>query len=166
MVHYTSLMRSIRPVARVWMAAAIVAAAGSALTGQKAGDAFRTRDGQPDLQGTWRFATITPIERPAEFADKSFLTVEEAKAYQARRLAALDLDNPVGARAGLNGPSVNEFWSERGELALVAGRFPTSLVVDPVDGRIPPFTSARQARTALRGDVRRRGEGAEAFTAS
>jgi len=25
-------------------------------------------DGQPDLQGVWNFSTITPLERPAEFA--------------------------------------------------------------------------------------------------
>jgi hypothetical protein len=61
---------------------------------------------------------------------------------------------------------VNEFWSERGELAFVAGRFPTSLVVDPVDGRIPPTTSDHRARAAARAEVRRLGAGPEAFTSS
>ena len=28
----------------------------------------RTPDGQPDLQGAWSFATITPLERPSEYA--------------------------------------------------------------------------------------------------
>jgi hypothetical protein len=113
----------------------------------------------------WRFHTITPLERPAEFADKPFLTRQEASAYQTRRLAALNLDTS-SVRAGLNGPSVNEFWSERGELAFVAGRFPTSLVVDPTDGRIPPVTSERRAKTALRAEVRRKAMGLEAFTSS
>jgi hypothetical protein len=158
-------MRAIGLSARVGLAAALAALAGPVLVGQRAGEAFRTRDGQADLQGVWRFSTITPVERPAEFADKPFLTPQEASAYQAMRLAALNLDTGP-ARAGLNGPSVNEFWSERGELALVAGRFPTSLVVDPPNGRIPPFTSERQARTALRTEVRRQGAGAEAFTPS
>ena len=38
----------------------------------------KTPDGQPDLQGTWTNATITPFERPAELADKPVLTPEEA----------------------------------------------------------------------------------------
>jgi hypothetical protein len=158
-------MGSIGWSARVGIAATIAAIAGSALSGQRANEAVRVRDRQPDLRGVWRFATITPVERPAEFADKPFLTPQEASAYQARRLAALNLDTSP-ARAGLNGPSVNEFWSDRGDLALVAGRFPTSLVVDPADGRIPPFTAARLARVALRADIRRQAAGAEAFSPS
>ena len=157
-------MRSVGWSARIGIVAALAALAGSALSGQRDREAVRTPDGQPDPQGVWRFSTITPLERPAEFADKPYLTPQEASAYQARRLAALNLDGP--ARAGLAGPSVNEFWSERGELAMVAGRFPTSLVVDPPDGRIPPFTSAREARAALRAQVRARGAGPAAFTSS
>ena len=34
----------------------------------------RTPDGQPDLQGIWTNATITPFERPSEVAGKEFLT--------------------------------------------------------------------------------------------
>jgi len=34
----------------------------------------RTPDGQPDLQGVWTNATITPLERPVELAGKEFLT--------------------------------------------------------------------------------------------
>src|SRR5216117_3986802 len=34
---------------------------------------LRTPDGQPDLQGIWSFATITPLERPAELAGRSSL---------------------------------------------------------------------------------------------
>src|SRR5439155_14951943 len=40
----------------------------------------RTVDGRPDLQGIWTNATITPLERPREFAGKEFLTEEEAAA--------------------------------------------------------------------------------------
>ena len=121
-------------------------------------------NGEPDLQGVWRFSTITPLERPVEFADKPFLTSDEANAYRTTRLADLNLD--TGQRTGLNGPSVNEFWSERSDLVMVSERFPTSLVVDPPDGRIPSLTSARQAQLALRAEVRRRGAAAEAFSVS
>src|SRR4051794_38724008 len=45
----------------------------------------RTADGHPDLQGYWTNATFTPLERPAEFAGKEFLTEAEALAYQQKR---------------------------------------------------------------------------------
>jgi hypothetical protein len=144
----------------------IAGLAGTALSGQRASQTLRTPEGRPDLQGVWRVDTITPLERPAEFADKPFLTPQEASAYQARRLAALNLDTSP-ARAGLAGPSVNEFWAgDRGELAVVAGRIPTSIVVDPADGRIPPLTGARRAKQASRLEVRRLGASAAAFNTS
>jgi hypothetical protein len=147
-------------------AAAVAVLIGPQLFGQGAVDErFRTRDGLPDLQGVWRFSTITPLERPGEFADKPFLTTDEAKVYQERRLAALNLDKS-SERAGLSGPSVNEFWSERDDLVTVGGRFPTSLVVDPPNGRIPQLTSDRQARVAERAAARLLGVGPEAFSSS
>ena len=42
----------------------------------------------PDLQGTFDVATMTPLERPAEFKGRAKLTPEEAKAmeeYEAKR---------------------------------------------------------------------------------
>lgn len=32
----------------------------------------RRADGQPDLEGVWSSATLTPLERPPEFAGKPF----------------------------------------------------------------------------------------------
>ena len=54
----------------------------------KAVEPPRTEHGHPDLQGTYTFRTITPLQRPAELADKATLTVEEAAewaAYENRR---------------------------------------------------------------------------------
>src|SRR5262252_7838273 len=42
----------------------------------------RTPDGRPDLQGTWTNNTATPLTRPAEFAQKRYLTPEEAKEFE------------------------------------------------------------------------------------
>ena len=39
----------------------------------------RTTFGTPNSEGIWDFATITPFERPAQFAGKEFLTEAEAK---------------------------------------------------------------------------------------
>ena len=41
----------------------------------------RTPDGHPDLQGTWTNATLTPMERPPEFAGKLTLTAEPALGF-------------------------------------------------------------------------------------
>ena len=42
----------------------------------------RTADGHPDLQGTWSFATLTPMERPANLAGKEFFTEKEAADFE------------------------------------------------------------------------------------
>ena len=38
---------------------------------------FRTPWGEPDLQGIWSYASITPLQRPSELAGREFLTEEE-----------------------------------------------------------------------------------------
>ena len=53
----------------------------------------RAVDGHPDLQGVWNFSTITPLERPAEFADREFLTDAEAAQYEARTVQRNNRDN-------------------------------------------------------------------------
>src|SRR5260370_2765168 len=42
----------------------------------------RTPDGQPDLQGVWTNATLTPFERPPELAGKATITEQEAAALE------------------------------------------------------------------------------------
>src|SRR5690242_18990795 len=39
-------------------------------------NAARASGGHPDLQGVWGFATITPLQRPRDLADKAELTAE------------------------------------------------------------------------------------------
>src|SRR5262244_2420153 len=43
-------------------------------TAQKTWAPAKTPGGQPDIQGVWTFATITPLERPANLAGKQFFT--------------------------------------------------------------------------------------------
>ena len=43
--------------------------------------------GEPDLQGTWTNATLTPLERPANMTDKRYYTKEEAAAAEKRATA-------------------------------------------------------------------------------
>ena len=46
----------------------------------------RTPWGDPDLQGIWTYATMTPLERPRDLASKPVLTADEAAAYERRPL--------------------------------------------------------------------------------
>jgi len=114
----------------------------------------RTEVGQPDIGGVWNFSTITPLERPAQFAGRSFMTAEEAAEFERRRFQAID--QPLG-----DGPAIDAFWLERGRLATVNDLYPTALVVDPPDGRIPPLTPEAQQRIAERSEANRRTEGPE-----
>ena len=88
--------------------------------------------GVPDLGGIWTNATLTPLERPDSLAGKTALTAEEAaelEVQSAERRAASDrfITGNVG--------SYNQFWMDSGK--TVVGNRRTSLVVDPLDGRIP-----------------------------
>jgi hypothetical protein len=106
----------------------------------------RLANGQPDLQGIWSFSTATPLERPADLADKEFLTPEEAAAY-AKKVVA---DRNKDAR-GQNAQSdveaaYNDFWWDQG--TEMGGNRRPSLVIDPRDGRIPALTPAGAKRAA------------------
>jgi hypothetical protein len=104
----------------------------------------RTADGQPDLQGVWTNPTLTPLERPTEFAGKEFLTEQEAADYVRRTLQRVNSDRRDGGAQVDVDRSYNEFWRDRGN-NLVADRR-SSLIVDPPDGRVPPLTPAAQKR--------------------
>jgi hypothetical protein len=113
----------------------------------------RTPDGHPDLQGVWSFATITPLERPAEFAGKEFLTEQEAATYEKRRLQEMNQDRRDGTATADLARAYNDFWWDRGTKVVSTRR--TSLVIDPTDGRIPAQTPEVQRRNAARAEARR-----------
>jgi hypothetical protein len=101
--------------------------------------------GDPDLQGIWNFGTITPLERPDEYGDREFLTPEEvARLNQESETRAdvrpEDRDRDVGL-------AYNQVWWDRG---LALNR--TSLIVDPPNGKLPPYTDEGRRRVAALGD--------------
>jgi hypothetical protein len=135
----------------------------------------RTADGHPDLQGVYEIATITPLERPAQFGNRPNLTREEAAAMetyeqqrQVKNDAPLAADRgapPVGgdtsqpksyleflerAGGGVVG-GYNNFWLAGGtQVITVNGEKRSSIIVDPPDGHIPQMTpEARRRRQAL-----------------
>jgi hypothetical protein len=105
----------------------------------------RSPDGRPDLQGIWGFATLTPLQRPKEFADKEVLTAQEKANLEEKAVREQFVDRPPPPG---NPGSYNRFWNDSGTTAVATNR--TSLIVDPPDGRVPPLTPHGKAReTAL-----------------
>ncbi len=70
----------------------------------------RTPWGHPDLQGTWDNHSITPLERPARFAGREFLTQEEVAELEKRAIQ----ENTDEARSAL----VPEARNRQGEVEL------------------------------------------------
>jgi len=99
------------------------------------------------IEGTWNFSTLTPLERPAEFAGRATVTDAEADAWVAQNLERNNRDRRDGGAGVDVARAVNDYWFDRGEdLALNRGRRMTSLIIDPPDGRLPPMTADAQKR--------------------
>jgi hypothetical protein len=100
----------------------------------------------PDLQGIWDFRSATPLERPARFAGKEFMTPAEVAEYERLALEREDGRPPDDARTE---QSVHPaWWLDYGKTVVKTGR--TSLIVDPPDGKIPALTPEGQQRLAAR----------------
>lgn len=128
-----------------------VVAVGSIVNGQsassKASPPVRTPWGDPDLQGRWTGSTITPLQRPKEFADKPILTAEEATALEARARSR----NAAEPDASAGDPGTyNQIWFDPSSAVVPDRR--SSLIVDPPDGRIPftPDARAHDQRSSAR----------------
>jgi hypothetical protein len=121
---------------------------------RKIGTVSRTPDGQPDLQGIWSYATLTPLERPRELAGKEFFTEKEVADYEKSLLDKNNRDRRDGGAEADLARSYNVAWSDSGTHIVKTRR--TSLIIDPPDGRMPAFTPETQKREAARAEDRRR----------
>jgi hypothetical protein len=112
---------------------------GTAPAPQAAGS---TAWGDPDLQGIWTDVYETPLQRPAQYAGREFLTDEEVAELDRQRSALLRRNHrePRGSERDVSGAYNAVFESVR-----PTGRR-TALIIDPPDGRIPPYTPEARAR--------------------
>ena len=115
--------------------------------GQKTWTTPRTPDGRPDLQGIWNNATLTPLERTAEYAGRPVLNEKEAADFEKSVLSDVDADRRDGAALADVNRAYNEFWRDRGRITPDRR---TALIIDPPDGRVPPLTPAAQKLAAER----------------
>lgn len=156
---------------------------GSAPSSAQKSDIPRTPSGRPDISGTYDLATLTPLQRPASFGDSLFLTKEQALEIEKTEQEAIAKGakqsdpnreapseggaSPVGlgeeAREGLGAGNVggyNNFWIDRGDSVVeVDGKFRTSIISDPKNGRYPPLTKEAMAAFANLRDFFRPNDG-------
>ena len=127
---------------RMFAGAAASASVGALLTATAIGQsAPRTSWGDPDLQGVFTFATITPLERPDDMGE--FLTDEEARGFEETTARArVDRPPPPGSTG-----SYNRFWVDYGTRIVDTNR--ASLITD-ASGKLPPLTPRTAERQAAR----------------
>ncbi|MBT2133150.1 hypothetical protein KK137_02285 [Croceibacterium sp. LX-88] len=98
----------------------------------------KTSWGDPDFRGTWPINDVAelPVNRPEQYGNRFFKTEEELAAEQARateletRYAKEEKEETIGTG----------HWIE-----YLAGARRTSMVIDPVDGKLPAMTPQAEA---------------------
>jgi len=114
-------------------------------------------DGHPDLEGTWVSKSATPLERPKQLEGRTSLTdaeVAEFKRRAERLFHSGNNDFAAGDNAFLavleNPDHYKSPTATGGADHMIELEFDnrTSLIVDPPDGKIPPFTPEAQRRRA------------------
>jgi hypothetical protein len=123
----------------------------------------RTLWGDPDLQGEWTSEGEygVPIERPAQFATRQFLSdqeyakrLDDVRQRDERDLARVDVLS--GKVEGPNAPIPH--WREYNTTSRR-----TSLIVDPPDGRLPPRTPQARPLPVQRCGSLQRGEPCDSY---
>jgi hypothetical protein len=99
-------------------------------------EAPRTQWGLPDLQGVWNFSSNVPMQRPEEFGEQQFPTGDEIRAAQGQRFSLGSTDAPTRSASGVEDFYNDTIWMEK---IRGAGNVRTSLIVFPLNGRIPPL---------------------------
>ncbi len=113
----------------------------------------RTPSGKPDFSGNYDISSLTPYQRPVSYGDRLYLTEEEVQSLRDREMGiraadATESDPERGPpQAGGNIGSYNDFWFDRGNDGMsIDGRYRTSILTYPENGRMPARTPQGQAK--------------------
>jgi hypothetical protein len=131
----------------------MAAAAACLLAGTAAAQAYkapRNAFGQPDFSGTWTNASITQLERPAQFKGLT-ITPEQAATMESgyasmRTRDAKPLDpNAPAPKASQDPGGYNAFWIDPGtKVGSVRGELRSSWLIEPADGKLPYSAEGRK----------------------
>jgi hypothetical protein len=123
-------------------------AQGAKPSAARSGAVPKTPWGHPDLQGVWTTDEEigVPIERPIELGDKATLTEEEFR-KRVEMLKKRYADNKENRGAEIGNEQAAVHWYEGGQKIS----YRTSLVINPANGRIPPYTREAEQRVVKKG---------------
>ena len=112
--------------------------------------ALKTPWGEPDLQGIWTDENDTPFQRSPKYSNREFFTDAERAEFDVLRSTLRGRDNRGnrGSERDVSG-AYNNVW---GGLKRTGAR--TSMIVDPPNGRIPPFVPEAEKAAAVDRDFR------------
>jgi hypothetical protein len=114
----------------------------------------RTPYGQPDLEGVWTNVSLTPLERPSQFASSANLTPEQASELEVSAIdrfiegnlptdpaaPATDTTRKHCQGAGGLDCGYNSGWKDSGTtVARIDGQPRSSFITSTTNGRIPPY---------------------------
>jgi hypothetical protein len=141
------------------------------LSGAAAAEGYkapRNGFGQPDFSGTWTNASITQLERPAQFKTLA-ITPAQAKMMEMgyanmRTSDAKPIDPKAPAPEKANDPGgYNAFWIDPGtKVATVKGELRSSWIVEPADGKLPYSPEGRRRFMAAVTQIQANFDGPEA----
>ncbi|MFI4949924.1 MAG: hypothetical protein ACHP7A_02675 [Caulobacterales bacterium] len=142
----------------------------------------RTAYGQPDLQGNWTTATITPLTRDPKYGTRNVLTKAEAdRLEQATRDQVARADAPTPPEAtvkdlknadcgpdGISGFNCgyNQGWKDPGTTLIdINGEKRASIITSPANGQFPPrVAGAGSAQAQQRARMAHRTDNPEGFS--
>jgi hypothetical protein len=141
------------------LAAGVLCCGGSLLAQESSWQLSRTIDGHPDFQGVWANNSITPLERAVGFENRGLLSDYEYARLRAGVAEITDgggdaqfgdgfFDALVSGEVQSYDPSTGNYdqtWMSDRNLERR-----TSLIVDPANGRLPPYTDVAAAKVAAR----------------
>src|SRR3954471_1296546 len=137
--------------------------------------------GQPDLQGTYTTATITPVTRDAKYGVRNVLTKQEADALEAATRAQVkradeptppeatvkDLKNADCGADGISGFNCgyNQGWKDPGTALIdFNGEKRASIITSPANGQFPARGGAGDPAAARARASRSRTDTPEGFS--